>query len=231
MTDIETPVTPDLAHRTTPDRFGNVRIGEFLTSKFGADTLSRLALTPQWLQQRATHMISMLDADYRITSTSQDGMDIAQYEVGEYSRLFLVTIGEDRFIAKIPAQKHDTPHEPYTQHMKQKQAITQDIGAVLRDRHITLPTPLFASDSFYLEEFTDGVLPPLDNDTSARSALDFARHTLMQYLQSASLNEPEIWDNTGVEFVPPFERIHTMRIRPDGSFSWVAPVYAKSVRT
>ncbi len=230
MTDIEHPALYDHDPQLAPDRFGNLQLGEFLVSELGVNLLARCSRSPQQIHRTVTDMISLLDGDYRLRSTVRDGMSLEPYQVGEYSRLFLVTIGEERYIAKIPAQKHDTPQAPYTQHMKQKQAIDLDLGSRLRRQHIFLPQPLFATEHFYLEEYTDGELPPIIGDDAARHALTFARGELSEYLKEVSRSESELWNNTGIEFVPPFERIHTMRVRQDGSFSWVAPVYTKSLR-
>lgn len=229
MTDFEVPHTLEAKPPTSPDRFGNLRSGSFLVSPQGIETLKLHKIEPQLLFGKVDQLREMLDRDGTLQKALDDDMELRPYEAGEYSRLYRLTFHDRDYVVKVPSQKHHTPHVPYTQHMRQKQAITADLGPELADLGITLPTPLIASDNFYLEEYVQGRLPLLTSEDRIYDALNKARGVLATYLQTARQQEPEIWDHTGIETIPPYERIHTMRVKPDGSLSWVAPVFNTSL--
>ena len=230
MTDFEVPYTLETKPPTSPDRFGNLRSGSFLVSPQGIETLKLHKIEPQLLFGKVDQLREMLDRDGTLQKALDEGMELRPYEAGEYSRLYRLDFDGHQYIVKIPSQKHHTPHTPYSQHMLQKQAIANDLETQLSELQITVPKPLIASDDFYLEEYTEGRLPYLTGEDHIYDTLNKARGILSTYLQTAKQKEPEIWANTGIEIVPPYERIHTMRVRPDGTLSWVAPVFNTSLK-
>lgn len=229
MTDFEVPHTLEAKPPTSPDRFGNLKSGSFLVSPQGNETLKLHRIEPQILFGKVDRLREMLDRDGTLQKALDDDMELRPYEAGEYSRLFRLTFHDRDYVVKVPSQKHHTPQAPYTQHMRQKQAISADLGQRLAELNITLPTPLVASDKFYLEEYVQGRLPLLMGEDQIYDALNKARGILTTYLPIAKQQEPDIWDRTGIETIPPYERIHTMRVKPDGSLSWVAPVFNTSL--
>jgi hypothetical protein len=230
MSDLEATIPSEIPRLPSPDRFGNFRSGKFLISPHGKDALTQHKIDPQLLFGKIDHLREMLDQDGALKTAHESGMELQRYEAGEYSRLYRLDFDGHQYIVKIPSQKHHTPHTPYSQHMLQKQAIAKDLETQLSELQITVPKPLIASDDFYLEEYTEGRLPYLTGEDHIYDALNKARGILSTYLQTAKQKEPEIWANTGIEIVPPYERIHTMRVRPDGMLSWVAPVFNTSLK-
>lgn len=229
MTDVEISYAPEMRPPASPDRFGNLKFGSFLISPQGDETLKLHKIEPQTLFGKVDRLREMLDQDGSLQKVLEDDMELQPYEAGEYSRLYRLTYDGRDYVVKVPSQKHNTPHAPYTQHMRQKQAISEDLRPQLTELNITLPTPLIASDNFYLEEYVQGRLPFLTGEEQIYDVLNKARGVLGTYLQTARQQEPDIWDRTGIETVPPYERIHTMRVKPDGSLSWVAPVFNTSL--
>src|SRR5258708_5113902 len=75
---------------------------------------------------------------------------------GNQSVVYKIDMAEGSYVLKMPKEGFTDIGQPYTNEMRQIQAISRDRGDLLRMFNIGMPAVLMASDKFLLAKFEEG---------------------------------------------------------------------------
>lgn len=161
-----------------------------------------------------------------------DGRTLGRIKSGHQSNVFLLTIGEKKYVVKthIPKKLHQYQkdfYQPYVNEMLQVQSVATDLGRQLRMHNIAMPTFLFASGQVSCSVFEQREEKRTLSYRELEQRVREFTQTLRLYVSGQKAKKVSLWNNIEIDGMSRHSRLdgshENFITREDGVIVWIDP--------